>query len=704
MEKIKYWLSANLDLVANVMLGIGVFIATCGWRALDFTNINLMMSSSASSGFARFDKAHIYLGGVVYRSEPFSSDIFRTYSLNPPDGIAGTGMDFNPLWSLLFKFIGVFGFDPYWQTMGLLALVSFVLNGVAATYIFRHVFRERKEWWLVPIASLFFIFSPVMMNRLFIHTNNAVHWVFLFAFVLYLNNRLTRREWIQGAILLVLSIGMYPYFLPMTVVPLGALALKQLSEKSISPRIFIQGAILWSAVLVAMVLLLVPLGDVTSVQRLGWYGQGSMNLNALFNPIWTKSNIIPAPLGQGPGQYEGDNYLGFGLLVLFVVLIPAAIRAFIENRSVTGHRWLIAGCGVLLFFALSYKIQLYDFTVFEYAPGFTHAIGNAFRNSGKLFWPCWYFLSYFLIWFLFQTRGNKAKYILVALAALQLYDLYPTIRHTHESIKQWSKVPYQSAFKSDAWDALFEKYGNVFIVGNLTYTYENMKLYEDLWYMIPARKIQVNDGLFAMRTQRMQEAKAEENWLKSGVISARFPENTIFIFTSRSLAESYLRHAPSLSNHIRELDGIYYLLWDKSLVDEGKRSSLILKWSACDLAVVGTNAQVNRETCEVTNLAGRSGPVTYGPHIHLPQGNYSFEIEYTGTSSVPTADVGVWDVYTERGRLGIGALPNTNGNRMTYRGTLAWPSEYVRDLFEIRAFAQPEARLTIHSIEIKRID
>jgi hypothetical protein len=221
------------------------------------------------------------------------------------------------------------------------------------------------------------------------------------------------------------------------------------------------------------------------------------------------------------------------------------------------------------------------------------------------------------------------------------------------------------------WNALFEKYSNVFIVGNLTYIYENMKLYEDLWYMIPTRKIQVNDGLFAMRTQSMQEAKAEENWLESGVISAQLPGNTIFIFTSRSLAESYLRHAPPLSNRIRELDGIYYLLWDKSLVDEGKLSSLILKWSACDLAVVGTNAQVNRETCEVTNLAGRSGPVTYGPHTHLSQGNYSLEIEYTGTSSAPTADVGVWDVYTEKGRLGISALPNTNGNRMTYRGTLA---------------------------------
>ena len=149
------------------------------------------------------------------------------------------------------------------------------------------------------------------------------------------------------------------------------------------------------------------------------------------------------------------------------------------------------------------------------------------------------------------------------------------------------------------------------------------------------------------------------------------------------------------------MDGVYYLLCDKNLVEGNNPGSPILKWRACDLPVV--NAQVNRETCEVTRLAGWPGPVTHGPHIYLPQGNYSFEIEYTGASA-SAADVGIWDVYTPRGRLGMGALPNTQGNRGTFRGTLAWPSEYVRDLLEIRTFVQPDARLTIHGIEIKRID
>jgi hypothetical protein len=444
-----------------------------------------------------------------------------------------------------------------------------VLTGVAATYIFRHVFRERKDWWLVSIASLFFIFSPMMMNRIFVHVNLIVQWIFLFAFVLYLNERLTRREWILGAILLMLSVGMHPYYLPMTGVPLGALALKQLSEKSISPRAFIHGAILWSVVLVVMALLLLPIGDMR-FERHGGYGIYSMNLNALFNPILTKSGIIPAPLGQGEGQYEGDNYLGFGLLVLLVLLIPA-IRAFCKNRPMAGHRWLIAGCGLLLFLAISYKVQLYNFTVFEYNPGITRRIGDTFRASGRLFWPCWYFLSFFLIWLLFQTRKNNAKYILVALAALQLYDLYPTIRGKHRLVEQMSKTSYQSAFKSEAWNTLFEKYSNVFIVGNI---HENKKIYVDLWHMIPARRIQVNDGYFILRTQSMREAKAEENLLKSGVISAKLPANTIFIFVSKSVAESYLKHALSLSDHVKELDGIHYLLWDQSLVKGDNLSKL----------------------------------------------------------------------------------------------------------------------------------
>jgi hypothetical protein len=700
MTRIKHWLSANLDLTANVLLGIGAFVVVCGWRALDFTNIKLMMAPGYG---AAFDRTQIYLAGWIYRSEPFSWDIFRTYSINPPDGIAGTATDFNPLWSLLFKFLGLFGFDPRWQVMGLLTLLSFVLTGIAASYIFRHVFRERRERWLVSVASLFFIFSPMMISRMFVHSNYITHWIFLFAFVLYLNNRLARKEWILGAVLLILSVGVSPYFLPMTCVPLGALALKQLSEESISPRGFIYGAVFWSAVIAVMVLLLVPLDDMQSVQRTGWYGHGSLNLNALFNPIEIKSNIIPHPLGQSPipNPSEGDNYLGFGLLVLLVMLIPA-IRAFFRNHSVAEHRWLLAGCGVLLFFALSFKINLYNFTIFEYDPGFTRKFGDIFRSTGRFFWPCWFFLAYFLIWLLFKSKGNKAKYILVALAALQLYDLYPTFQQKHENIERWSEVPYRSIFQSAAWDTLFERYRNVFIVGNIRYIHEDIKIYEDLWYMIPSRKIKVNEGCFTqVGTKSMERAKAEENLLKSGVISARFPENTIFIFISRSLAESYVKHAPSLADHVRQLDGIYYLLWDKSLVEGNNPGSPILKWDACDLPVV--NAQVNRETCEVTSLVGRPGFVTYGPHIYLPQGNYRFEIEYTGASASAT-DVGAWDIYTPRGRLGMGALPNTHGNRGTYRGTLSWPSEYVRDLFEIRTFVQPDARLTIHGIKIERID
>jgi hypothetical protein len=359
-----------------------------------------------------------------------------------------------------------------------------------------------------------------------------------------------------------------------------------------------------------------------------------------------------------------------------------------------------------LFFAISFKVQLYDFTIFEYDPGFTRVIGDIFRSTGRLFWPCWYFLAYFLIWLLFQTRKEKAKYILIALAVLQLYDLYPTIRQTRENIEQWSKIPYQSDFRSESWNALFEKYRNVFIVGNVD---ENRKIYEDLWYMIPAMKIQVNDGLFSSRTQSLQKAKAEENLLKSGVISARLPENTIFIFISRSLAESYLKHAPSLVGHIRELDGIYYLLWDKSLVEGNKLSGLTLNWKGCDLNVTSAVVQVDKESCEVTSLANIPGSftyVTYGPYIYLPQGNYSFEIEYTGTSFASAAEVGAWDIAFNPNAtvLGRGVLPGTNGNRSTFRGTFTLPSRHTRDLLEIRTFARPDARVTIHNLEIKRID
>jgi hypothetical protein len=127
----------------------------------------------------------------------------------------------------------------------------------------------------------------------------------------------------------------------------------------------------------------------------------------------------------------------------------------------------------------------------------------------------------------------------------------------------------------------------------------------------------------------------------------------------------------------------------------------IRKWRACDLPIA--NAQVDKETCEVTSLTNNPGIVTYGPYIQLPQGNYSFEIEYTGSSTLPT-DIGGWVVAVAKDVLGKGVFPATHGNRGTLRGTFTLPPRYVKDPVEIRTFVRPDAQLTIHGIEIEQID
>jgi hypothetical protein len=128
------------------------------------------------------------------------------------------------------------------------------------------------------------------------------------------------------------------------------------------------------------------------------------------------------------------------------------------------------------------------------------------------------------------------------------------------------------------------------------------------------------------------------------------------------------------------------------------------KWRACDLHVSSANARVDKDTCEVTSLANGSGFVTYGPYILLPQGNYSFEIEYAGAPSASAADIGSWDVAAGPVVLENGVLPSTDGNREMLRGSFTFPPRLVRDLVEIRTFVRPDARLTIHGIELKRID
>ncbi len=93
--------------------------------------------------------------------------------------------------------------------------------------------------------------------------------------------------------------------------------------------------------------------------RSGGYRDLSMNLVAPFDPRTFNSLIFPRLRGASPGQYEGYNYLGAGVLILLAVIVVHGAVCIAASCWRPDKRWLVplaVCCLLLTLLALSTKI------------------------------------------------------------------------------------------------------------------------------------------------------------------------------------------------------------------------------------------------------------------------------------------------------------------------------------------------------------
>lgn len=170
------------------------------------------------------------------------------------------------------------------------------------------------------------------------------------------------------------------------------------------------------------------------------YGVFSFNLNAMFNPsskggyIW--SRILPAR-PQLYGQYDGFNYLGFGMLALLGVLCAAAVVLAVRSKAgraalaglLRRNLVLILGMAFMTLFAITNVVCFDDVELLNIPlPEGLVKLCGIFRASGRMFYPVYYVLMTACIVGLarlLRRVGKAALYpaVLVLVAAVQLFDL-----------------------------------------------------------------------------------------------------------------------------------------------------------------------------------------------------------------------------------------------------------------------------------------
>jgi len=317
-----------------------------------------------------------------------------------------------PLVALILKLLqGIL--PPGFHAVFLWLAFSYMLQPVAAVFALRAAGETR---WVPMIAvAVIALCMPFWLGR-YVHVALSSHFLILFALGVYFRGCAgVGTGWVCIA-LLCASLLVHPYLFLMVAALLFAapvtLAWRRdpdWSRKAISLAVAVVAA--------GAVAFLLGYGGAQKPDGFGFY---SMNLLGPIYPTFSALFKGYGLLDATGGQWEGQAYLGGGLIVLVAVAVWVGSHVGLSTAW-RRHSGLISICVVMFFFALSNRIYFGPVLLFDFSPppGFI----QQFRATGRMFWPVAYVLligSIVVLMKFMTVRRSMA--VLIGAALLQFVD------------------------------------------------------------------------------------------------------------------------------------------------------------------------------------------------------------------------------------------------------------------------------------------
>lgn len=458
------------------------------------------------------DTTQYFIGFNRYADAPWHLPLLHFNSINYPEGTSATFMDAIPLYALLLKIFvpkSFFPFNPY----GFWIALCFVLQAVGAWWITREL--RVSNWVFLFSLTVLLLFSPALIDRVW-HTSLMSHWIILFALALYIRDfRLKKLSVVAWTVLLVTVFYINIYLFTMA----SGIYLASLLTVGFRHdlRILFYFITPYLLIFLSLFITLFPLPPTAVTKEFG-FGYYSMNLLSPF----IGGDVFQLQANVSEGQSEGFNYLGLGVILLFVL---ALWRWQQSKMQVFKRHWalflLLLG---YTFYALSNHIYFGEqlIAIFKY-PSFLEGFTSQFRASGRFFWTVGYCIIIFSLFTLYRYLNPRVFLVVVlALTSLQIADLEKSIKTLH-SIREIELV---SAIDYQKWD---EKLNDGI---ETLYFYPKFKCGKEIlpYTLLPAmkyaalRNYNINTGYIARYTPRCDDI-AEE-------ISASDIPNSAYLFVN----------------------------------------------------------------------------------------------------------------------------------------------------------------------------
>ncbi|MEL6921093.1 MAG: DUF6311 domain-containing protein [Pseudomonadota bacterium] len=399
-----------VDLLIPAIIGFAWFLAFANLQLLNPTNTAWLQSA---------DPAASFLGWRFFMESPWTFPP----GLNPDFGIELSRSivysDAFPLLALTTKLFAPVLPEGF-HLFGVWVLVIFVLQAVFASKLIGLFTTDRA---LIIVGTVFFVSAPVLLHRLTfpitMHFALASHFLILAMLYAFLRPA-TDRSSAFWLILLALSLTIHFYLFAMVGIFWWAELKRAQNSKVITAKAFnIEMASAVGMVLVLAYMVGYFAGDTAKAPD---YGSFALNLFAPFDSDgW--SFIVPDLAGR-PGDYEGYNYLGLGVLlglgICAVLLVSKRVHMPVVDRT---KFWTIAPFIVLVPLALSHQIGVGTTVLSIPMPAFITETAGILRASGRMVWPLYYVVILGMIYVLAKGLPRAASItVLAALLAVQLAD------------------------------------------------------------------------------------------------------------------------------------------------------------------------------------------------------------------------------------------------------------------------------------------
>ncbi len=385
------------------------------------------LSFSNTSWLAAHDVSTDIVSWKFYKNDywrfPLGSN--PNYGMDIGSGIAFSGSV--PLMAIIFKL-----FYPIlpenFHYFGFWIFICFFLTGYVSYLI---IYNKTNNIPFSLLASLFFLLSPILINRLGFHLSLCAHWLILTGFYFEIKN--SNKKEIYWAILISVSSLVHFYFTIMLLIIFFSFLLTNLKIKIIKNSLIVIIPLIITMYLVGY--FDVPFSDALALG----YGNYSLDLASFFIG---KSSIINSNVNWSflfKNQYqvgaEGFGYLGLGGILLFTYLIFIFVTNFQDIIKKKNFFSILTLVIIFFVIAVSNKIYLFNNLIYQIEiPQILYGLLSVVRASGRMIWPIYYLILVISILKIYQNFSKKnSLIILLFIFAIQFLDIHPGIKSHYNS-------------------------------------------------------------------------------------------------------------------------------------------------------------------------------------------------------------------------------------------------------------------------------